>query len=138
MTWSDLPFTAPVRTLRQFAGLWLVFFLGLAGMQVLGKGLSMKAGGCACLALVVGVAGMWRPGVVRPVFVTALVLTFPLGWLMSRLLLACLYYAVFTPLGLVLRLAGRDALGLRGNAGATSYWETKPGAESVRRYFRQF
>ena len=33
MQWSDIQFDPPRKTLRQFAGLWLVFFGGLALWQ---------------------------------------------------------------------------------------------------------
>ena len=33
MQWSDIQFHPPLKTLRQFAGLWLVFFGGLAAWQ---------------------------------------------------------------------------------------------------------
>ena len=33
MQWSDIQFHPPIKTLRQFAGLWLVFFGGLAIWQ---------------------------------------------------------------------------------------------------------
>ena len=44
-----------------------------------------------------------------------------LGWVNSRILLALLFYLVMTPMGLVQRLAGRDALRRRG-PGNVSYW----------------
>jgi hypothetical protein len=138
MTWSDVSFAPPARTLRQFAGLWLLFFAGLAAARGLREGLTPPVLGLAALALAVGPLGLWRPALVRPVYVAATVLTFPLGWVMSRLLLAALYYGVFTPLGLLLWLLGRDALRLRPCPQQASYWEEKPAPQDVGRYFRQF
>jgi hypothetical protein len=138
MTWSDLSFSPPARTLRQFAGLWLLFFAGLAAARGWRDGVTPLALGLAALALTVGPLGLWRPALVRPVYVAATVLTFPLGWATSRLLLAALYYGVFTPLGLLLRLLGRDALRLRACPQQASYWAEKPAPQDVSRYFRQF
>ncbi len=138
MTWSDISFAPPARTLRQFAGLWLLFFAGLAAARGLRDGGTAAVLGLVALALTVGLLGLWRPALVRPVYVAATVLTFPLGWLTSQLLLAALYYGVFTPLGLALRLLGRDALGLRPCPQQASYWEEKPAPPDVGRYFRQF
>lgn len=45
-----------------------------------------------------------------------------LGNIPSRLLLAVLFYAVVTPIGLVMRATGRDSLRLRRQPGAPSYW----------------
>ena len=38
MHWSDIQFDPPRKTLRQFAGLWLVFFGGMALWQGLVRG----------------------------------------------------------------------------------------------------
>ena len=64
------------------------------------------------------------------------VVTFPIGWVLSHLLLGAVFYCLFTPLGLIFRLIGRDALGLRRSV-AVSYWRPKPAANDLRGYFRQ-
>jgi hypothetical protein len=57
---------------------------------------------------------------------------------MSHLLLAGVYYLLITPLGLVMRLAGRDKLEMRRDHQATTYWTPRPPTPKVSRYFRQF
>ena len=37
MQWSDIQFRPPEKTLRQFAGLWLVCFGGLAAWEWFGR-----------------------------------------------------------------------------------------------------
>jgi hypothetical protein len=44
-----------------------------------------------------------------------------LGYINSRVILGLLYYGIFTPLGVVLRLTGRDPLQRR-RAARESYW----------------
>jgi hypothetical protein len=58
-----------------------------------------------------------------------------LGSVQSRILLAVVYYGVVTPLGVVMKMTGRDDLGRRGSRRA-SYWirratprQTKAGFE---------
>jgi hypothetical protein len=136
--WSDIPFSPATWTVRQFAGIWLVFFAALAVTQALRHGLDGRTAAYAILALGVGPLGLWKPQAVRPVYVGALVLTFPLAWVVSHLVLAGVFYGMFTPLGLAMRLWGRDALRLRPDAGAGSYWEPRPGLPPARRYFCQF
>ena len=67
-----------------------------------------------------------------------MVLAFPIGWTVSLVLLGLVYYGLFLPIGLVFRLVGRDALGLRSQPDATTYWTSRPEMADVRRYFRQF
>src|SRR5207302_1291798 len=123
---SDVFCTPSLRTLRQFAGLWIGFFLALA----IWKGFYQKREGLAAvlalLALTVGPLGLIRPAWVRPVYVAWMVLAFPLGWGVSRVILACLFYGLFTPVGLVFRLLGRDVLLLRRSTDRETYWMPKP------------
>jgi hypothetical protein len=124
--------------LRQFAGLWLVFFAGLACWQGLGNGRPTLGLSFAGLALAVGPLGLVKPRAIRWLFVGWMVLAFPIGWTISRLLLACLYYGVFTPVALLFRAIGRDVLCRRRRSGAATYWAPKPQAANVHSYFRQF
>ncbi len=66
-------------------------------------------------------------------------LAFPIGWLVSQVVMVGMYYGVLTPLGLALRATGRDPLALkRSDPPRDSYWESKPTPEDPRRYFRQY
>ena len=138
MKWSDIPFSPPSRMLRQFAGLWLAFFGGVAAWQGLMRGRLGLAVGLAILAIVVGGLGLIRPASIRPIFVGWMVLAFPIGWAVSLVLLGLVYYGLFLPIGLFFRLTGRDALQLRPRPGASTYWTPRTAPADVRRYFRQF
>ena len=87
MQWSDLPLNPDRKTLRQFAGIWLVFFGGLAILEAFGRGRTNLGISIGALALVVGVAGLVRPEWVRLIFVGWMVLAFPIGWTISQLML---------------------------------------------------
>jgi hypothetical protein len=138
MRWADITWSPDRRTLRQFAGLWLGFFLALSAWQGFAHERWVLAAALAALALTVGPAGLLWPRLVRPVFVTWMVLAFPVGWLVTHLVLAALHYGLFTPVGWVFRLCGRDVLALRRPGGRESYWSARPQVTDVRRYFRQF
>ena len=137
MQWSDIPFRPPSRTLRQFAGLWLAFFGGLAVWQFFFRHERRPAEIIALFALGVGLPGLFWPRLVRPIYVGWMVLTFPIGWTVSQLMLAILFYGLFTPIGLFFRLIGRDPLHLRPPSTAT-YWSPKATPADPRRYFKQF
>ena len=64
-----------------------------------------------------------------------MIAAFPIGWTVSKIVLGAVFLLVFTPVALVFRLTGRDALQLRRGSGR-SYWTGKP-APSVESYFRQ-
>jgi hypothetical protein len=138
MQWSDIQFRPPDRTLRQFAGLWLACFGGLAAWEWFGPGHSTRAIVLAVLALTVGPLGLAWPRAIRPVYVAWMVLAFPIGWTVSQLVLAAMYYGLFTPIGLVFRILGRDPMQRALRPGADSYWAPKATPADPRRYFKQF
>jgi hypothetical protein len=61
------------------------------------------------------------PVIGRLVYLGWMSVAFVIGTCMSSILLAVFYYLVITPLGLLFRLRGRDALALRPGKRA-SYW----------------
>lgn len=138
MKWSDISFTPSATTLRQFAGLCLVFFGGLAIWYGFFRDSPLIGSVLAVLALTIGPLGLVRPALIRPIFVGWMIIAFPIGWTVSRILLALIYYGVFTPIGLFLKLIGRDVLARSQQPTRDSYWETKPMPATLHSYFRQF
>jgi hypothetical protein len=61
----------------------------------------------------------------------------PLGWLVSHAVLAVIYFGIITPMGVVMRLFGRDTMRSRFEPDADSYWtEHDPGGD-LARYLKQ-
>ena len=135
MRWSDIPFRPSTATLRWFAVLGVVFLGLLACWQFFRHENRAVALVLLSLALPLGLLGLVRPPALRPVFVAAMVLAYPLNWLTSHVLLALVFYCVFVPVGLVFKLFGRDVLGRRFPGGRDTYWVVKPVPDDVRSYF---
>ena len=138
MRWSDIQFDPPRRMLRQFAGLWLLCFGAMAIWEILGRGRTGLGTIFAILALTIGPMGLIRPAWMRFIYVGWTVLAFPIGWTVSLILLATIFYGIFAPIALVFRLLGRDALQLLRRPELESYWIPKPVPSDLRRYFKQF
>src|SRR5204863_442112 len=79
-----------------------------------------------------------KPELLCPVYLTALVATFPLGKVMGPLIMGVIFYGVFTPVAFFFRLIGRDTMTRKFDAGAPTYWVEHNPAASAKRYFRQF
>jgi Saxitoxin biosynthesis operon protein SxtJ len=138
MTWSDIPLRPAGRALRQFAAGWLVCFSALGAQQYwvrhhAGLGVALMS-----LAVAIGVAGLLKPALVRWVFVSWMVLAFPIGWAISQLMLLLMYYLILTPVAVVFRMRGRDLLRRRRPAEAASLWSPKATPSDVRSYLRQY
>ena len=133
----DLNLNPTARVLRQFAGAWLVVLAAFATSQWL-RGNPRTAIALGACSVIVGVAGLVRPGSVRWLFVACTVAAFPIGWVVSHVMLLALFVGVMTPVAIVFRLAGRDRLSRRRPARLDSYWKPKTPPADVRRYLRQY
>ena len=138
MQWSDVSSAPSTRTLRQFAGLLMVVLGGFAAWQGLVHDHAGLATGLASIAAIMGLVGVVWPKAIRPIFVVWMAVAFPIGWTVSHVLLALVFYALFAPLGLVFRLIGRDRLRRRRPRKLATYWVSKPQAPATRQYLRQF
>jgi len=130
------PVVASARTLRQFGAIWLLVFTGVACWHWL-LGNEREAELFSGIAVIVGLLGLTRPHAIQPLFSGLMAIASPVGWVVSRVLLATLYYAIFTPVAILFRLIGRDALLLRVHANRDTYWTEKPQPADVRSYLRQ-
>jgi len=74
----------------------------------------------------------------RILYLGLILVTLPIGWVVSLILLAAFYFLLLAPLGLLFRLLGRDALCRRFDPAAKSYWQTRRESDSLDRYFHQF
>lgn len=65
------------------------------------------------------------PAALTPVYKAAIFIARRLGWFNTRLLLGLIYFLMFTPLALLFRIIGRDALDRKIDRKADSYWQRR-------------
>jgi hypothetical protein len=66
--------------------------------------------------------GLVAPRALRVIHRIWMGFAFVLGWFVSRIVLGLIFFAVITPISLVMKLTGKDVLGERIDRGAASYW----------------
>ena len=137
-TFHSGPFAPSDRLLRQFAWLWIAFFGAVAVRQELHYQRHLVAIAVGAIAITVGAVGLVYPRAIRPVFIGWMGLAYPIGWIVSRIILGAIFYGLLTPVACIFRLIGRDALFLKGRPEAGTYWRPKPRAEDQSQYLRQF
>jgi hypothetical protein len=135
------------RTLRQFGAIALVGFSFLAALAwwellVFSVGLGAArpwiAGGFLALAGLAGLFSLVAPRANLPIYLGLTILAYPIGFVLSYVILGFLFYGMITPLGLFFRLTGHDPLHRRFDPQATTYWVDPRPRRSKESYFRQF
>jgi len=128
------------RALRSF-GLTLIAGFGVIGAAFWfgwpleahrGLALGLWIGGGAG-----GLLGLTGTPAALPLYWAWMGFAFVAGSVMSRVVLALFYYLIVTPVGLAMRLIGRDKLALRRRQ-ATSYWVDLELPDDPSRFERQF
>lgn len=61
-----------------------------------------------------------------------------LAWFNTRLLLALVFYLVITPIGLIMRLLGKDPLERKIDRSAPTYWKKKEILDDPSRHEKQY
>jgi hypothetical protein len=125
------------KQLRAFALLWLGFLAAAAGWLAARGASHTTVGVTAIVAVALPLAGWAFPLVLRAVFVGLSYATYPIGLVVSAVLLGAIYYLVFTPIGLLARLLGYDPMARRFDPQARSYWIARRPRGDLERYFRQ-
>jgi hypothetical protein len=138
MALIDLRRNPTLRDLRWF-GLILMAFLGLVGLLV------WRATGSLSWPRVI-----WGVGVLaaaayylverlrRPMFIGWSYLTYPIGWAVSHVLMALVFFGLFTAAGLLMRLVRYDPMTRTFDRAATTYWVRRNESADAPDYFRQY
>ena len=74
------------------------------------------------LAAVFGIVALIAPALLAPLNRLWMRLALLLHKIVSPVVLGIMFFLVITPMGLVMRLVGKDPLRLRWDAGVNSYW----------------
>lgn len=91
------------------------------------------AGVCVATTLLTLVMPTW----LRPLYLVAIYVTYPIGFVVSHVVLAAMYYLVFFPTGVLLRLLGKDPLSRSLDKQRASFWESRTAQRQPASYFRQ-
>lgn len=137
---SVVSLTADEKTLRQFAAACIVFAGGLGAWKLYHHAPVSGEYAFVLVGIMVGAVGLVAPNRIRLVYAGAMLISFPIGWVVSHFMLAVLFGFVLTPIALLLRALRRDRLRIerpQPNA-CESYWIAKPELQDSGRYLRQF
>jgi len=78
------------------------------------------------------------PSFGRTVYDSWMLAAVPISWAVSHLILGIVYYLVLTPIGLIMRLCGRDPMHRQLLPETDTYWKTHKPRNNDQQYFHQF
>lgn len=146
-TFVELNLRPDAATLRRFG---FIAFVGFGALAVcarlevlafahgLGGARDTVALALAALGVLAATSSLVHPPLNRPLWIALMLVGYPIGLVLSHVILAVLFFGVFAPIGVLLRALGKDPMQRHPSADARSYWTDAPPADAKDRYFRQF
>lgn len=95
------------------------------------------AGFCGAGVLLFAVSRI-RVELIRPIYQGLMLITFPIGWVVSHTAMAIFFFGLITPMGFFFKLIGRDPLCRSYDRQAQTYWVPYRKKRDAKDYFRQF
>jgi hypothetical protein len=75
---------------------------------------------------------------VKPFYLLLYAMALPIGFVLTNILMAIIYFIILTPIGLIFRLIRRDPLQRKFDPRSKTYWVGHRSCDSLKRYFNQF
>jgi MFS family permease len=135
------------KTLRQFGVIAFIGFGVLGALAYYEKLIFAFGLGSARLTVVAGLVGIGTlallfslvfPKANRFLYVGLTILAFPIGFVLSYVIMGTLYFLIIGPIAISFRLFGRDPMHRRYDPNASSYWTEASPRRDKESYFHQY
>jgi len=136
------------RTLRQFGLIALAGFGFVAAIAwfdalvfsafPLGAAKLPVVFGLGGLALLSALFSAVYPKANLPIYQGLTILSYPIGFVLSYVIMGTLFYLMLAPVGLFFKLTGRDPLARKWEPEAETYWQDARPMRPADSYFKQF
>lgn len=126
------------KQLRIFSVLQIIFFAIVAFWLLDGTSYARIANVALVVSLIIGIVGFAWPPLAQVVYVVWIALVFPIGWTVSHVVLAVLFFLVITPIAIIMKLCGYDSMQREFDRQAATYWKRREPNDDASRYFKQF
>ncbi|MBE7507659.1 MAG: hypothetical protein HS101_15420 [Planctomycetia bacterium] len=148
MALIDIDWKPSAKLLRSFGLIGLFAFAVVAGIvewkhkivifPIAESAVPMTRNILLGLAGYCGVFAMIMPQALLPVYLFLTAVGYPIGLVVSFAVMLIMYFLVITPIGVAMRLLGRDPMRRKFDPAAQSYWIRRTPPADIRRYYRQF
>lgn len=122
-----------------FAGVWFPLFCALMGVLVWRKSGSLHVPEIIWITgAAISIVCFFVLPLARLLSLGMAYATFPVGFVVSHIIVTLVFFLVVTPVGLALRLFGHDALQLKVDGNARTHWTARPEPPPADQYFHQY
>ena len=91
------------------------------------------------VGVILCIIGIAIPVILKPIYWIWMIFATILGWIMTRVILSLLFYAIVTPIGLLPRLFGKEFIDLKWDSTDSTYWNYRSGDDYEKeQYEKQF
>jgi hypothetical protein len=143
----EINFNPDTKTLRQFGVIALVGFGILAALAYYERLIFSFGLGDARMPVVTTFVALGSiallfslvfPRANRILYVGLTLLAFPIGFVLSYVIMGVLYFLIIGPIAVVMRLFGRDSMHRTYDPSAPSYWSAARPPRDKESYFHQY
>lgn len=121
--------------IRQFGLLFTVIGIGLIGLLYVPR--DYAAGLIILLVTLFFAIGIEVTRLLRPLYRVWMGLALVIGAIVSTVLLSVIYYLLMTPIGLLMRLFGKDPMSRNIDPSAKSYWVVREKESNIKERLEQ-
>ena len=92
----------------------------------------------AGLGLYSALLGLIWPKAVLPVYIGLTILAYPIGFVLSHVIMGTLWFLIISPIGIAFKILGKDPLERKWDPDAETYWLDCAPPRPKESYFKQF
>ena len=119
------------KDLRKFGILVGGVFLVLSGLIFFTGGSELLGGTFLIIGGFLFLSGLIIPATLKKIYLIWMTGSLVLGWVMSRVIIAILFFFILTPIALIAKMFGKKFLDLDFRDGKTSYWVIKEAEKKI-------
>ena len=139
MKWNQISSSATIKQIRQFGLLVGIVLVAVGSWQLYRQTYPIVRIILWSIGGFLFAGGLLWPQILKPLYVLWMLLAHMLSWVNTRIILGVIFYLIFTPIALVMRIAQRDGLQKKINKNTSSYWTQRTAPENIKEHFeRQF
>lgn len=134
----DINLNPSKRDLKWFGVVLFLLFLLLGSVVYWRTGTSRVSVALWLAGTVFGAVYYLISPLQRPLYLGFMHLVYPIGWVVSHLLFAFIFYLLITPIGIILRVLGHDSMQRHVGGDVATNWVKRDSTIESSRIFSQF